>query len=288
MSASSRIRHSVVGRLARQAIHVLYRLEHRGDAPVHYQLPAGVSIDLYPEGEIAEFLAFNRLFERTELELAAAFLRPGMNVVDVGANIGLYSIVACQRVTPAGTVWAFEPSPESFVRLRKNLALNGCGSVQAYRMALSDRPDTTMQLKCDRGFGDAYRYLVTASTEGAIAGEELESVPVTTLDRWASTEGMPRIDFIKVDIEGGEVRMLRGAEEVLRANRRVVVFFESEADWCRRAGSRQEDAFKFLESLGFGLYAWNGRTRQWQSDLPMLLTAGMVWASRERAQLPTL
>ena len=89
MSAASRIRHSFVGRCARQALHVLYRLEHRGDAPVRYRLPGGVSIDLYPEGEIAEFLAFQRLFEQTELALVSAFLKPGMKVVDVGANIPL-------------------------------------------------------------------------------------------------------------------------------------------------------------------------------------------------------
>lgn len=286
MSAVSQIRHSVVGRFARRAIHVFYRLEHRGNAPVRYHLPGNVPIDLYPEGEIAEFLAFSRFFERTELELAAAFLQPGMHVVDVGANIGLYSILAGKRTGPAGKVWAFEPSPDSFVRLRRNLALNGCRSVQPYRIALSDLPDTVMHLKSDRGFGDAYRYLVTTSVDGAAETEELESVPVTTLDQWACGDGMPAVDFVKVDIEGGEWRMLRGAEEVLRANPRVVLLFESEPDWCRRSGCRQEDSFGFLESLGFGLYAWNPRRRAWQTDPRALLGAGMVWASRERTRLP--
>ena len=82
--------------------------------------------------------------------------------------------------------------------------------------------------------------------------------------------------------------MLRGAEEVLRANPQVVIFFESEQDWCRRAGCRQEDSFGFLEGLGFGLYAWNARRRTWQTDSQALLAAGMVWASRKRAQLPAV
>ena len=286
MSAASRIRHSFVGRCARQAIHVLYHLEHRGNAPVRYQLPGGVSIDLYPEGEIAEFLAFQRLFEQTELALVSAFLKPGMKVVDVGANIGLYSILADKRVGPSGKVWGFEPSPESFVRLKKNLLLNDCRRVEPFRIALSDQADTEMHLKRDRGFGDAYRYLVTTSSSGQTSGEELESVPVTTLDRWAHDRAIDRIDFLKVDIEGGEFHMLRGSQEVLRAHPRIVVFFESEQDWCRRAGCRQEDAFALLENLGFGLYGWNNRT--WASDAKTLRNAGMVWAARDRAQLPAI
>jgi FkbM family methyltransferase len=288
MSAASRIRHSFVGRCARQAIHVLYRLEHRGDAPVHYRLPGGVSIDLYPEGEIAEFLAFQRLFEQTELALVSAFLKPGMNVVDVGANIGLYSILAAKRLGPGGNVWAFEPSPESFVRLKKNLLLNGCRDVQPYRVALSDRADTVMHLKSDRGFGDAYRYLVATTGGGGAQGESLEEVPVTTLDRWAEVNGVGHIDFLKVDIEGGELRMLRGTKDVLRTNPGIVVFFESEEDWCRRAGCRQEDAFTLLEDLSFVLYAWNQRTRAWETSREVLLSAGMVWAARDRAQLPSV
>jgi len=286
MSAASRIRHSFVGKAARRAIHVLYKLEHRGDAPVHYELPGGVSIDLYPEGEIAEFLAFNRLFERTELALVRAFLKPGMNVVDAGANIGLYSILADKLVAPGGNVWAFEPSPESFVRLKKNLLLNGGRSVRPCRVALSDRADSTMHLKCDPGFGDAYRYLVTASPEDGIAGEGLEAVSVTTLDDWAAENGIAQVDFLKVDIEGGEFRMLLGAQEVLRSNPGIVVFFESEPDWCRRAGCRQEDAFELLEKLGFGLFTWNARAREWQTERRALLQAGMVWATRERSRLP--
>ena len=63
-----------------------------------------IKIRLYPEGEIAEFLAFPWLFEKTEVALTAAFLQPGMSVIDVGANIGLYSILANMRVRPGGTV----------------------------------------------------------------------------------------------------------------------------------------------------------------------------------------
>jgi hypothetical protein len=86
MSAVSRIRHSFAGRWVRKMLHAFYSLKHGDGRPVRYGLAAGIDIQLYPEGEIAEFLSVQRFFEKTELALTAAYLKPGMKVVDVGAN----------------------------------------------------------------------------------------------------------------------------------------------------------------------------------------------------------
>src|SRR5438045_125426 len=69
MGSASRIRHSFVGRWVRETIHALYSLKHRDGRPVQYRLAAGVDIQLYPEGEIAEFLSVQRFFEKTEMAL---------------------------------------------------------------------------------------------------------------------------------------------------------------------------------------------------------------------------
>jgi FkbM family methyltransferase len=270
----------------RRAIHIAHRLKHAGDSAVAYHLPGGIDIQLYPEGEIAEFLSFPTLFERTEVALVAAFLTPGMRVVDVGANVGLYSIVAQKRVGPGGEVWAFEPSPESFVRLKKSLHLNGCTEVHPFQLALSDQEDTILKLRSAKGFGDAYRYLASNAGGAREDGDYEESVPVTTLDRWASDTGVEGVDFLKVDIEGGEFRMLTGARKVLSSNPDIVVFFENESDWCRRAGHSPEDTIRLLESLGFGVYAWNNRKKTWLSDRHSLLKSTMIWACRKRDALP--
>ena len=213
MLTASQIRHSFVGWCVRKVIHVLYRAKHPTGKPVDYHLPGGVNLRLYPEGEVAEFLAFQRMFERTELALAAACIKPGMKVVDIGSNIGLYSILADLRVGDEGAVWAFEPSGETLQRLRKNLALNGCKRVQVAQMALSDQPDTFLTLTSDRGFGDAYRYLLPSTVAAPDNSRQTELVPVTTLDRWALENGISKIDFLKVDIEGGEYRMFRGRKK---------------------------------------------------------------------------
>jgi FkbM family methyltransferase len=267
MSKRWNMRHSPIGWVARKAVRLIYRAKHPSNAPVTYQLPGPTQIRLYPEGEIAEFLSFPRLFERHELKLVATFLKPGMRVVDVGANIGLYSILAASRVGDTGRVWAFEPSRESYDRLLRNLELNRCSCVQPIQAALGDAPNRSSTLLSDAGYGDAYRYLSPAS-EHEPRGASAEVVRETTLD------------FIKIDVEGGEYRVLLGAKETLSGNQNVRVVFESEADWCERAGCRQQDAFELLRTAGFQLYAWNRAKKNWTTNERELLRAGMVWASR--------
>jgi len=203
MSTASRIRHSFIGKAERTAIHLLYRARHPGHDPVTYRLPGGLDLRLYPEGEIAEFLAFPWLFEKTEVALVTAFLKPGMQIIDVGANIGLYSILARKVVGDSRSVWAFEPSGDTVARLERNLALNTCDGVRVFQLGLADAVDTALRLASDAGYGDAYRYLrptqtpsppmVLAGTRSSpsprlIAGPtRIESTTLTS-SRWISRE----------------------------------------------------------------------------------------------------
>jgi len=284
MPTASRIRHSVIGWGVRKVLHACYAFQHRNGQPVSYRLPGDVDIQLLPEGEIAEFLAVQRFFEKAEMALAAAYLRPGMKVIDVGANVGVYSILAERRVGKDGVVWAFEPSSESYQRLLKNLSLNHCGRVRPAQMALSDRPGT-LALQSDPGFGDAYRYLRTSEVAN---GDGAEVVPVMSFDLYASQHGITHADYMKVDVEGGEYRVFAGAREFLASSPDLVVMFESEPEWCERAGCRQEDTFELFRQLGFGLFAWDSRKRKWNADEVSVFHAPTVWASRDREALPVL
>src|SRR5207302_520280 len=96
-------------------------------------------------GQIPELLVTSD-FERRELDLVKSYLRPEMNVIDIGANVGLYSIAAALKVGPAGKVFAFEPSSESVGRLRRNLELNGITTVQLATVALSDKSQSVAVL----------------------------------------------------------------------------------------------------------------------------------------------
>ncbi|MFM8394722.1 MAG: FkbM family methyltransferase [Acidobacteriota bacterium] len=273
----------------------LYRLRQVAGRPVAFRVASSMRIVLDPVGQIAELLYTSR-FERRDLELVGRLLRPGMKVVDIGANIGLYSILAGKRVAPDGQVWAFEPSAETTQRLHRNLQLNEVTTVKTVRTALSDLSEKNggrLELARDRGRGDGERFLLAGGARDLYnrerpAVEDVESVPVTTLDDYffAGEIDPPRIDFLKIDIEGGEMLVFNGARRLLTANREIVIMFESTPESSRRYGYRQEDLFALLRDLGFHLFYWDREVRDWRSEPDRLLSAGNLWATRDQALLP--
>ena len=273
----------------------LYARRQRKGQMIEVPLPGSQSIWLYPAGQIAELL-YMRRFERTELALTLKFLKPGMGVLDIGANIGLYTIVASKTVGAGGTVIAFEPSAESYERLRSNLSLNHVTSVDVVKKALADRvfPDTMIMR--DPGYRDGDRYLATRKMENVPAAGKPEDtgdgelVPVTSLDHYLYVERVacPTIHFVKMDIEGGEYAVLRGASRFLKENPGVVIMFECTPQGCRCAGCTQEQVFELLREHGFGVYAWMPEQAVWVSEYDSVKLAGNIWACHDKQVLPIL
>ena len=102
------IKHSFVGKTVRSIAHLAFRLRFDPEKPLLYHVARNLELSLYPQGEVPEFLFLDKSFERIECDLVATYLKPGMNVIDVGANVGLYSILADRLVAPGGKIWAFE------------------------------------------------------------------------------------------------------------------------------------------------------------------------------------
>jgi FkbM family methyltransferase len=245
----------------------------------------GIKFQVYPKGELIDYLPFFRLFERTEMQLVAHLLRPGMKVIDAGANIGVYSLLAAQCIGSEGKVWAFEPSESTYGLLLDNLALNDVRTVRATRLALGDARGH-LTLRCQNGFGDLYRHLDYSGH--ANVGDRVETVEVSTLDEFAAASGIDTIDFFKIDVEGGEYHLLKGSGQLLSRSPSVVVMVEIEEDWCLRNGHRVEDCFKLLKSLGFTLYSLSKQQNRWISDESELSACRTVWAARNPQLLPTV
>lgn len=145
-----------------------------------------------------------------------ALLEPGAVFVDVGANIGFFTLLAAARVGPAGRVHAFEAREDNLALLRRSLDENGFTNVDVHRCAVSDRP------------GDlAFFASGTWYSNGRIVGddeagsERLPRVPALPLDQ--ALADAPRVDVIKMDIEGAEARALAGMRGLLRRHRPVLL-----------------------------------------------------------------
>jgi FkbM family methyltransferase len=177
----------------------------------------------------AEFAHAEPLHDAWEPELYARFkavLRPGMTVLDVGASFGLYAVAAGRLVGPAGRVHAFEPARRSAAALRRHLAWNGVADrVEVIEAAAADRTGEAAFFEQETSF------LASLIEQSARQEEwrgarpvERRRVPTVSLDGFCRDRGL-RPDVVKVDVEGAEAAVLRGARDLLHA-RRARLFLE--------------------------------------------------------------
>jgi FkbM family methyltransferase len=270
-----------------------YRQRQKSGQPVVCRLPRNVEFRLHPDGQIVEQMFLSR-YERTELALVAHYVQAGMAVVDVGANVGLYSLLFHKLIGPRGTALAFEPSSETYGRLKKNLRLNDVKSLTTERLALSDQHGGQLILRRDPNFGDGERHIMRGPHATFAGGDapdagDIEHVDITTLDHYID-EHRPglRVDFIKIDVEDHELSVLRGAKKLLTDSTGVALMLECTPQGCQRAGHMQADVYRFVRDLGLGVYCWKPRQKQWDSSEASLLQSGNIWAIRDRDRLPRL
>lgn len=149
-------------------------------------------------------------YERLEFDLLRRLVRNGMTFADVGANIGLHSVLASRAVGEEGHVFAFEPEARNHALLIRNLEANGCTNVTVMQAAVGEHSGT-MPLYLAPGGSIGTHSLLGSSRDAEPAREE---VPVIRLDEYFKTAGR-RLDVLKVDVEGYEGFVLRGAKRLL-------------------------------------------------------------------------
>jgi FkbM family methyltransferase len=168
-----------------------------------------------------------------------AHLRPGQCAFDVGANLGDYTRVMMKLVGPAGTVCAFEPNAEIADRLAARL---DAPHVQIHRCALSDAVEVRRPFFLDaregmQGFASSLERL-----DGTANATRLIEVETMTIDRFCAERGLTP-DLVKIDVEGHELEVLRGAVETIQSRRPVIVF-EFWETWWERSVSRIFDLLR--------------------------------------------
>jgi FkbM family methyltransferase len=147
----------------------------------------------------------------------------GAVVLDVGGNIGLFTLFLVHKYgrDRFAKIHVFEPNPDTFARLKRNLSANGLegpeGLCEAHMLALSDRAGT-VYMEAPRG----YSVLSTISDAGTVP------VECKTLDAWREERGIAAVDLFKVDVEGHELSLLRGAPNTLNASRHLFIEVKAE------------------------------------------------------------
>ncbi len=187
----------------------LSRVQGAGARVVTHEVD-GLRIKLDLAYTVDSHLYYSGVFEPTTVAMLRRLVRPGDTVLDVGANIGYLSLILRKCVGDAGRVVSFEPIPQMVERLGANIDLNGFTNIQVVHAGLSDTA------------GSAMLSLDPALRLDGRAGEP-QRVELITLDGYVGGNSIDRIDLIKIDTDGAEPGVLRGAWRTLERFRPVVV-----------------------------------------------------------------
>jgi FkbM family methyltransferase len=190
-------------------------------------------------------------FETAEAAFVARFLRPGMTVLDVGAHHGLYTLLASKCVGRDGRVIAFEPSSRERRRLARHLRLNRCRNVEVQSCALGDHMGEA-DLYLVEGMHDWCNSLRVPNVEERTSRVRVE---VRRLDDVLEGISWPRVDFVKLDVEGAELSFLYGARRMLRGSVRPAILVEVQDVRTAPWGYAARDIVRFLSEAGYSWFA---------------------------------
>jgi len=179
------------------------------------------------------------------LNVVNSLLKPGNVAIDLGGNIGTHSITMSNMVGE-GRVYTFEPQSLTYSILQNNILLNKCKNVVTYRFACSDVDYQTISMQ-------PFSYEGENVNNGALRVDNKHFIGDLALTRTIDSFDFDSLDFIKIDIQGSEVRALRGASKTI-SKFKPYMFIEIEQQYLLEMGSSSKELIELILSFGYALY----------------------------------
>lgn len=218
---------------------------------------------MFLDSEDSLHLSTSGIHEPFETELVEKEIKKGDVVLDIGANIGYYTLIFAKLVGESGKVYAFEPDPDSFALLKKNVEINGYKNVVLIQKAVSNKTGKIRLYLCEDNKGD-HRIYNSHDDRKSI---EIEAI---RLDEYFKNYN-GKIDFIKMDIQGAEGGASQGMFNLLKKNN-VKIITEFWPNGLKRFGIDHEEYLKLFIELGFKLYMVNEQKKKIELvNIPKLL-----------------
>jgi len=212
-------------------------------------LTDGIRIEVDPRDYLGKRIIKYGCYEPETVDFIQKFIKPGMTVLDIGANVGYYSLLASRLVGSAGSVHSFEPHPLMYRVLNHNLRRNRCWNVVANNSAISnEKGEAQLFLSTPSNFGS------TSLTPAWNYSGQPVSVQRITLDSYVRSKAVRQIDLIKIDVEGAEIQALQGATAALSEHPNLLLVVEFCEGVANRFGHSTADLATFLRDHGFHLF----------------------------------
>jgi FkbM family methyltransferase len=211
-----------------------------------FNLNNDVKINLYKDSVLSRLIYDG--FEKEETDYVASILEEGDIFIDIGANVGLFSLLVSKIVGEKGKIICFEPSPATFVRLVENVQLNHFKNIDLRNIGLSDKKEELVFFISKNGY-DAWNSFAPRYDNIL---EESISVPVSTLNIELNNIDKSKIKLVKIDVEGWEKFVLYGGKDFF-INYSPIVMIEFTEENTFNAGYPVYEIYDIMKNFG---YAW--------------------------------
>jgi len=212
-------------------------------------------------------LAVHHFWEIDEAKILQNYIKNGMNVVDIGANIGYYTILFSKWVGPQGKVFSFEPDPKNFKLILKNISANQCKNVKAEQKAVSNTCNLGTLYQSIENPG-AHRILDFYAYKNDDHRKKID-MELVTLDTYFDAKN--KIDLIKMDIEGAEMMALKGMKETIENNKKMMIFTEFWPYGIEKSGHSPKDFIEQLNQFEFQIFTLKeGKKEKITHDFPLI------------------
>jgi len=206
------------------------------------------------DGALSSTLYANGVWEPEETSFVGKTLHPGMVFVDVGANIGYYTVIASELVGRSGQVFAFEPDPGNFAFLQKNIDANNCANVVASQKAVAAATQRLRLYRSEDNFGDHRIYEPKDETLHRQGKTRLAiDIDAISLDDYFALNPT-HVDFLKMDIQGAEYEAFIGMRKLLGQNPDITILTEFWPKGLGEAGVSPQVFLDEVRSSGFTIY----------------------------------
>jgi FkbM family methyltransferase len=235
----------------------LFRIRNylRNDPPIDIYIP-DASFRVIPKGGVALQLWRNHGYEQNELRFILNILERGMTFIDIGSNIGLFAMAAAKKIG-LGKVYALEPGSWTFGVLKENIHLNGLTNVIPVRTALGDTTGQAV-LQVNAKYRDLFNTIgLPVHRECRVITQE--TVPLTTLDNFIEDQEIAKVDVMKVDVEGAELLVFRGARNLLKRRDAPLILYES-GDCTKGFDYHPVETMWLLDDYGYSLFVLDTKT----------------------------